>query len=44
MDSILKKIKSRQESGKRFSIIVVAEGSKPVGGDITVARMVKGSF
>jgi 6-phosphofructokinase 1 len=23
---------------------VVAEGSKPVGGDITVARMVKGSF
>jgi phosphofructokinase-like protein len=44
MDSILKKIKSRQESGKRFSIVVVAEGSKPVGGDITVARMVKGSF
>ena len=44
MDSILEKIQSRKEQGKLFSIIVVAEGSKPVGGEMTVARMVKGSF
>src|SRR5574344_2176144 len=43
MDSILAKINSRKEQGKLFSIIVVAEGSKPVGGEMTVARMVKGS-
>ena len=27
-----------------FSIIVVAEGAKPVGGEMTVARIVKDSF
>lgn len=44
IESVIAKIKRRQESGKKFSIIVVAEGAKPVGGDITVSRMVKGSF
>ncbi|MDD3396774.1 MAG: ATP-dependent 6-phosphofructokinase [Acidaminococcaceae bacterium] len=44
INSILAKIRQRKENGKSFSIIVVAEGAKPVGGDITVARMVKGSF
>ena len=34
----------RQESNKKFSIIVVAEGAKPVGGELSVARVVKGSY
>lgn len=44
MDSIINKIKARQEAGKQFSIIVVAEGAKPVGGEMSIARMVEGSF
>jgi phosphofructokinase-like protein len=44
IDSVVKKIKERQKQGKKFSIITVAEGAKPVGGDITVARIVKESF
>lgn len=44
MDSVIAKIKQRRALGKEFSIIVVAEGAKPVGGEMTVARMVKDSF
>ncbi|MGI6262690.1 MAG: 6-phosphofructokinase [Succiniclasticum sp.] len=44
MDAIIRKIHERQRQGKMFSIIVVAEGSKPEGGEMTVARMVKGSY
>lgn len=44
MDAVLAKIKARQEQGKKFSIITVAEGAKPEGGEITVARLVKNSF
>ena len=42
--SVLKKVEERQKNGKNFSIIVVAEGAKPIGGKMTVARMVKESF
>lgn len=44
LDSIIEKIHQRQAAGKMFSIIVVAEGAKPLGGEMTVARRVKGSF
>lgn len=44
MESILKKIEQRKALGKEFTIIAVSEGAKPVGGEMTVARMVKGSF
>ena len=44
IEAVLAKIKERQENGKNFSIIVIAEGAKPLGGEITVARMVKESF
>lgn len=44
LDSILAKIEQRKKAGKNFSIVVVAEGSKPEGGEMSVARMVKGSF
>ncbi|MFA5093637.1 MAG: ATP-dependent 6-phosphofructokinase [Candidatus Omnitrophota bacterium] len=40
---VVKKIKERHGRGKRFSIIVVAEGSKPKGGDVVVQRVVKES-
>lgn len=44
IDSIIKKIEDRKAKGKNFSIVVVAEGAKPVGGELSVARVVKGSF
>ncbi len=40
MDKIAEKIKERENRGKRFSLIVVAEGAKPEGGDVIVARKV----
>lgn len=43
MESVLGKISRRRQAGKRFSLIVVAEGAKPVGGEVTVARIVEGS-
>ena len=39
-DSIIDKIKLRQQKGTMFSIIVVAEGAKPINGEISVARLV----
>ncbi len=43
MDSIIDKVRERHRKGKRFSIIVVAEGAKPKGGDVVIQRMVKES-
>lgn len=40
---IAEKVKERNRRGKRFSIIVVAEGAKPQGGDVVMQRMVKES-
>lgn len=34
MDAIIKKLKERYDEGKKFSIIVVAEGAKPAGGEV----------
>lgn len=44
IDSVIKKIEGRKAKGKDFSIVVVAEGAKPIGGELSVARVVKGSF
>lgn len=44
IDSVIKKIEERKANGKDFSIIVVAEGAKPIGGELSVARVVEGSF
>jgi len=41
---VAEKIRRRKEGGKNFSIVVVAEGAKPEGGEMTIARIVKGSF
>jgi ATP-dependent phosphofructokinase / diphosphate-dependent phosphofructokinase len=40
MDVITKYLLNRVKAGKRFSIIVVAEGAKPVDGDVVVMRRV----
>ena len=43
LDKICEYLGSRSRRGKRFSIVVVAEGAKPRGGKITVARTVETS-
>ncbi|MFA5317004.1 MAG: ATP-dependent 6-phosphofructokinase, partial [Dehalococcoidales bacterium] len=40
---VVKKIKERHSKGKKFSIVVVAEGARPEGGDVVVQRIVKAS-
>jgi ATP-dependent phosphofructokinase / diphosphate-dependent phosphofructokinase len=41
MEKIAEKIAERARRGKRFSMIVVAEGAKPEGGEVVVARKVE---
>ena len=36
IESVARKVENRRKRGKSFSIIVVAEGAKPKGGDITI--------
>jgi ATP-dependent phosphofructokinase / diphosphate-dependent phosphofructokinase len=40
MDNICAKIEERRKEGKRFSLIVVAEGAKAEGGQVVIARQV----
>jgi len=40
---VTEKVRERNKKGKRFSIVVVAEGAKPKGGDIVIQRIVKES-
>ncbi len=40
IEKVCEKVHQRTESGKRFSLIVVAEGAKPEGGQLVVARQV----
>jgi 6-phosphofructokinase 1 len=40
---IADKVKERNRKGKRFSILVIAEGAKPKGGDVVIQRIVKES-
>ena len=42
-DIVAAKVKERNRRGKRFSIVVVAEGARPKGGDVVVRRIVKDS-
>ena len=43
IDVIAEKVLERSKRGKRFTIVVVAEGAKPRGGKSTVQRVVKES-
>ncbi len=41
IDKVVEKIMEREHKGKRFSLVVVAEGAKPEGGELVVARKVE---
>src|SRR5512136_1566947 len=43
LNVIIEKVRERSRTGKRFSIIVVSEGAKAVGGNAVVQRIVKES-
>lgn len=43
LDIIAQKVKERHKKGRRFTIIVVAEGAKPKGGDLVIKRIVRES-
>ncbi len=43
LNMIAEKIKERSEKGRRFSIVVVAEGARPKEGDMVTQRIVKES-
>ena len=36
IQKVASKIENRRKRGKNFSVVVVAEGAKPIGGDITI--------
>jgi len=44
VEIIADKVRDRNKRGKRFTIVVVAEGAKPKGGDTVIKRVVKESF
>lgn len=44
IESIVNKINERSRQDKQFSIIVVAEGAKPVGGEMVVQKRIEDSF
>ena len=43
IQAIVEKVKERNKKGKRFSIVVIAEGAKSKGGDMVIQRIVKES-
>ncbi|MFC2018314.1 6-phosphofructokinase [Chloroflexota bacterium] len=43
LDIITEKVKERSRKGRRFSIVVIAEGAKPEGGAVVIKKLVKDS-
>ncbi len=43
INKVARKIIERKNAGKSFSIVVVAEGAKPVDGDVVVKKIIKDS-
>lgn len=43
IERIVERVKQRSQKGKRFSLIVVAEGAKPEGGEVVVKKIVRDS-
>ena len=43
LDKIIAKCETRSKVGKRFTLIAVSEGAKPIGGDVVVDRVVHDS-
>lgn len=44
IERIIEKITQREKHGKKFSIVVVAEGAKPINGQMVVQKRVEDSF
>jgi 6-phosphofructokinase len=44
IDAVAEVCSNRNKQGKGFTIVVIAEGAKPIGGDLTVQKVVKDSF
>ena len=44
IEKIAERIRARDRLGARFSIVVVAEGAKPVGGKVSVVKEAEGEF
>ncbi len=43
IDVVAEKVEERHGKGKRFSIVVISEGAKPLGGSVVIKRIVKES-
>jgi 6-phosphofructokinase 1 len=43
LEAVCQKFADRRRIGRRFSIVCVAEGSKPIGGQVVVRQVVEGS-
>ncbi|HWR38774.1 MAG TPA: ATP-dependent 6-phosphofructokinase [Patescibacteria group bacterium] len=43
MEGVVRAIEQRAQTGRHFSIIVISEGAFPLGGEISVGRIVEGS-
>lgn len=43
ISKVVKKVQERNRSGKRFTIVVIAEGARPGGGDVVVKRVLNKS-
>jgi 6-phosphofructokinase 1 len=43
IDAVCEHIKMRNSRGKKFSIVVVGEGAKPMGGDMVVSKIIENS-
>lgn len=44
LNRVAQSIQQRAKQGKKFSIVVVAEGARPLGGEMVVERLVSGRF
>jgi 6-phosphofructokinase 1 len=43
LDTVIDRVKERSQRGKRFTIVVISEGAREIGGQVVVKRIVKGS-
>jgi len=43
VEAVIAKVAERRRRGRRFSIVVIAEGAKPIGGDIVIKKIVAAS-
>ena len=43
LNAVVARVKERRHKGKRFTIIVISEGAKPIGGNVVVKRIVRTS-